>query len=144
MNQERLEERSRLRFKRNIGNVTFWGLLAALCVFTGYNSVKHSIQEGRQKAEQAQKDKKTSAVLIEKKESVTTTGYAGLMFFDTDGQTNTAEAVVHFVTRTPEKMEKMRRLKTGDMRRVSDWKNLFFEESQPYTNVKNWIELKRE
>ena len=29
------------------------------------------------------------------------------MFFDTDGQTNTAEAVVHFVTRTPEKMEKM-------------------------------------
>ncbi|MBQ7413105.1 MAG: hypothetical protein IJV07_02375 [Alphaproteobacteria bacterium] len=143
MNQH-LQERIARRRKASIIECSVLCGVVALLGIGGYFSIVDGVRKKRQESVQTKLDQKTSATLIEKKESVTANGYAGLMFFDMDGDTNTAEAVVHFVTQYPEKMEEIRRLKIGDIRLVSNWKNVFFDDRCRQLKIRNWVELKRE
>ena len=90
---------------------------------------------------QAQKDVVTDAVLIEKKGNVVSTGYAGLMFFGKNGQTNHSDAVMHYVTDDPAKIEEIRMLQPGTVRKVSEWKKFFPTGPR---KVYSWYELNRE
>lgn len=64
-----------------------------------------------------------SARLIEKKESIGLYEYNALLFFDRDGQTNTAESVCFISTRTATAMEALRHVRVDQVQTISKWKS---------------------
>ena len=98
-------------------------------------------QTEKQVARQNEEDKQTDMTLIAMEKNVTGRGYAGLMFFSKSGQTNQADAVMHYATVDPNVMEKVRHLKLGDKKKVAEWKGLV---EQKYIKGYSWHELTKE
>ncbi|MBR6411715.1 MAG: hypothetical protein IKS41_00955 [Alphaproteobacteria bacterium] len=86
----------------------------------------------------AERDKVTDTTLIDIKGNVTSSGYAGLMFFNHTGHTNQADSVMHYVTVNPQVYEEIRHLKIGEKRKVSEWKGLVEDK---YIKRYSWHEL---
>ena len=97
-------------------------------------------QTEKQALLQDEKDKQTDMTLISMEKNVTERGYAGLMFFSKSGQTNHADAVMHYATIDPNVIEKVRHLKLGDKKKVAEWKGLV---EQKYIKGYSWHELNR-
>jgi len=98
-------------------------------------------QTEKHAALQNEKDKQTDMTLIGMEKNVTGRGYAGLMFFSKSGQTNRADAVMHYATIDPNVMENVRHLKLGDKKKVAEWKGLV---EQKYIKSYSWYELTKE
>ena len=117
-----LQERIARRRKAKIIESSVLCGKVALLGDGGYLSIVDGIRKKRQESVQTKLDHKTSTTLIEKKESVTANGYAGLMFFDMDGNINTAEAVVKYNTECDYMSEVVRQCRVGDTKKVTEWK----------------------
>ena len=89
---------------------------------------------------QTQKEGQTEMTLIDMKGNVTGNGYVGLMFFSRTGDTNRADAVMHYGTINPAMYETIRHLKIGEKRRVAEWKGLVEDK---YIKRYSWHELER-
>ena len=76
--------------------------------------------------------------LIGMEKNVTGNGYAGLMFFSRTGATNQTDAMMHYVTIDPNIIERVRHLKLGDKKKISEWKGLV---EQKYIKGYSWHEL---
>ena len=78
--------------------------------------------------------------LIDMKGNVTGNGYAGLMFFSRTGDTNRADAVMHYGVVNPAIYETIRHLKIGEKRKVAEWKGLVADK---YVQRYSWHELEK-
>ena len=92
---------------------------------------------------QAEKDAKTEMTLIDFKRNWNARGEAGVMFFSKSDQTNRADAVAHYATHDPEVMERMRHIKLGEKRKVSEWKGIIADKDYRYVRNYSWSELER-
>ena len=94
-------------------------LISIFCIVG--SSINACIQ-GVRKNEQKRDDRE--AKLIAQKETATHSKQlnAGELYFDLDGTTNTAEAIVNYHTICPHTAEAVRQMKIGDIRKVSEWK----------------------
>ena len=110
--------------------------LAAVSTVGGYFKYKRYQREQIQ----AEKDAQTEMTLIDMKGNVTGNGYAGLMFFSRTGNTNHADAVMHYGTINPAMYETIRHLKIGEKRKVAEWKGLVADK---YVKRYSWHELER-
>lgn len=97
-------------------------------------AVRREYRDYQGRKAQAQHDATTDAMLIEKKENVTAQGYTGIMFFDTDNQPRTVEAIAHYVTTNPNQIMAIRRTMPGSIKRISVWRAL----------LGNWQELQKD
>ena len=64
-----------------------------------------------------------SARLIEKKEGLGMYEYRSVLFYDRDGQTNTAEAICFVSAKEPAAMEALRQIRVGQEQTVGKWKS---------------------
>ena len=120
--------------------MAYLGAVAAV-VITGIAGLAYlKNQAEKYAASQDAKDEQTDMTLISMEKNVTERGYAGLMFFSKSGQTNHADAVMHYATLDPNVMEKVRHLKLGDKKKVAEWKGLV---KQKYVKGYSWHELNR-
>ena len=110
--------------------------LATVSTVGGYFKYK------RYQTEQIQnrKDAQTEMKLIDQRTDIAPRAYTGVMFFSKTDQTNRADAVMHYATRNPETMEKLRLLKLGEKRKVSEWKGLVADK---YIKNYSWSELSK-
>ena len=118
------------------------GILATLLVVStagGYFKYKRHQREQLQ----AQKDAKIEMTLIDQKSEISPRAYTGVMFFSKSGQTNHADAVMHYATRNPDAMEKLRLVKLGETRKVSEWKGIVADKNYRYVKNYSWSELEK-
>jgi len=113
--------------------------LAAASTAGGY--LKYKRYQWRQI--QAKKDAQTEMTLIEQKTDITPKAYVGVMFFSKTGQTNHADAVMHYATRDPDAMERIRHVKVGEKKKVSEWKGIVTDRHDKYVKNYDWSEIER-
>ena len=108
--------------------------IMVLAFFAGVGfAVRREYRDYRERQVRARQDAVTDAMLIEKKENITAQGYTGIMFFDTDNQPHTVEAIAHYVTTNPNQIVAIRRTMPGNIKRISAWRAL----------LGNWQELEK-
>ena len=109
------------------GGVTILSALAALGL----------VIEGCHRAHRRQvlRPDDRSATLIDHQETTRT------LYFDMDGQTNTAEAVVKYDTCCVVGLEAVRQCRLGDVKKVSEWKKHLMADGC-FDNQFEWTELK--
>ena len=114
--------------------------LAAVSTVGGYFKYK------RYQWQQAQdkKDAKTEMTLIDQKTDITPRAYTGVMFFSKTEQTNHADAVLHYATRDPDAMERIRHVKVGEKKKVSEWKGIVTDKYHKYVKSYEWSEIERQ
>lgn len=115
------------------------GVVAALLAVStvgGYFKYKRYQREQLQ----AQKDAQTEMTLIDQKSDISPQAYTGVMFFSKGDQTNHADAVMHYATRDPDAMEKLRLVKLGEKKKVSEWKGIVADK---YIKNYSWSELEK-
>lgn len=118
------------------------GILATLAtVSTVGGYFKHKRYQKEQL--QAQKDAQTEMTLIDQKTEISPRVYTGVMFFSKGDQTNHADAVMHYATRNPAAMERLRLVKLGEKRKVSEWKSIVADKNYRYVKNYSWSELER-
>ena len=110
--------------------------LATVSTVGGYFKYKRYQKEQIQN----RKDAQTEMKLIDQRTDIAPRAYTGVMFFSKTDQTNRADAVMHYATRNPETMEKLRLLKLGEKRKVSEWKGLVADK---YIKNYSWSELSK-
>ena len=118
------------------------GILATLLAVStagGYFKYKRHQREQLQ----AQKDAQTEMTLIDQKTDISPRAYTGVMFFSKSGQTNQADAVAHYATRDPDTMERIRHVKLGETKKVSEWKGILADRDYRYVKNYSWSELER-
>lgn len=139
--EQRRIERQKLR-KRIRQRESALAVISLLCVavWIGF-ALKKACKERQEDKLRKQRDAITEMTLIEHRGNVVVNGYAGLMFFGKAGQTNQADAIMHYVIKDPVQIENMRHIKLGTVKKVSEWKGLFFDKyQQPYS----WHELNKQ
>ena len=130
--KERTQRRRRKRILINIG-LSGVGLgLTALLAFGSLTSARHRKQQGTQLATLV--DQRSYATSAKMKD-------AGHLFFDTDGNTNTAEIVVYYHTYCPYTVEALRHTQIGRTRKISEWKG-FLDDGCPLPHA-DWAEIQK-
>ena len=114
-------------------------LMAAFSTLGGYFKYKRYQKERIQ----AEKDAKTEMTLIDLKTDITPRACTGVMFFSKTDQTNRADAVMHYATRDPDAMERIRHVKLGERRKVSEWKGIVMDQDYRYRKNYSWSELEK-
>ena len=138
--QRRIERQNRRRRIRRQESILAVISLLCIAVVIGF-ALKKTYRERQEGKLRKQRDAITDMTLIEHRGNVVIDGYAGLMFFGKAGQTNQADAIMHYVIKDPVQIENMRHIKLGTVKKVSEWKGLFFDKyQQPYS----WHELNKQ
>ena len=114
-------------------------LMAAFSTLGGYFKYKRFQKERIQ----AEKDAKTEMTLIGQKTNISPRACSGVMFFSKTDQTNHADAVMHYATRDPGAMERIRHIKLGERRKVSEWKGIVTDKDYRYVKTYSWSELEK-
>ena len=108
----------RRRQKAKEGLMAF-GLIFAL--FTGFSLVERISSHNQMNAEA--KDGRSGRLIDHQiMAQQAQQRLAGTLFFDTDGDTNTAEIVTHYHTLCAHEVEAIRQMHIGEVRKVSEWK----------------------
>lgn len=104
--------RSQRRIRQIGGCLTLSLFLALAVVASAFN------RKNKERGE----DNNTIATLIDKRESVGLYEYNAVLFYDLDGDTNTAETIGFVLTRKAAAMEQLRHVKVGQAKTIRQWK----------------------
>ena len=121
--------------KRTLINIGLSGIglgFIALLAFGSLTSARHRKQQGTQPATLI--DHRSYATSAKMKD-------AGHLFFDTDGDTNTAEIVVYYHTYCPYTVEALRHTQIGQTHKISEWKGCL-DDGCPLPHA-DWVEIQK-
>ena len=123
-----LEYKPEWREKVTLGVISALALGVILAIYSPAFKAVHQRAVEREK----------KATLIGKRGQMTSEGYVGAMFFDTDGNVNTTNKMAQFMLDSSRKIENVRNIPTGTVFKVSEWEGILSDTSQKCI----WRELK--